>query len=42
MARKLHHFGAFLKREWREADMVWGRLDGAERPDHDATCPATP
>jgi hypothetical protein len=27
----LFHFGAFLKRGWRENDMLWGRLDGAER-----------
>ena len=27
----LCHFGAFLKREWRVNDMLWGRLDGAER-----------
>jgi patatin-related protein len=27
----LFHFGAFLKRSWRENDMLWGRLDGAER-----------
>lgn len=27
----LFHFGAFLKREWRDNDMLWGRLDGAER-----------
>jgi 8-oxo-dGTP pyrophosphatase MutT (NUDIX family) len=27
----LFHFGAFVKREWRENDMLWGRLDGAER-----------
>ena len=27
----LFHFGAFLKREWRENDLMWGRLDGAER-----------
>jgi len=26
----LGHFGAFFKREWRENDMLWGRLDGAE------------
>jgi len=25
------HFGAFLSREGREADYVWGRLDAAER-----------
>jgi len=27
----LFNFGAFLKREWRDNDMLWGRLDGAER-----------
>ncbi len=27
----LMHFGAFLKEEWRENDIMWGRLDGAER-----------
>lgn len=38
----LHHFGAFLDRTWRQNDIMWGRLDGAERlitallpdPDH--------
>ena len=25
------HFGAFLEKQWRENDMLWGRLDGAER-----------
>lgn len=25
------HFGAFMKREWRESDYLAGRLDGAER-----------
>jgi hypothetical protein len=25
------HFGAFLSRFWRENDLKWGRLDGAER-----------
>jgi patatin-related protein len=37
----LGHFGAFLERLWRENDILWGRLDGAERlitallpPDH--------
>ena len=25
------HFGAFFKREYRENDYLWGRLDGAER-----------
>ncbi len=24
-------FGGFMEREWRENDMMWGRLDGAER-----------
>jgi hypothetical protein len=28
---KFAHFGAFLKREWRENDYLWGRLDAAER-----------
>ncbi|MDQ1637855.1 MAG: hypothetical protein QOF62_1194 [Pyrinomonadaceae bacterium] len=27
----LHHFGAFLDRVWRKNDIMWGRLDGAER-----------
>ena len=27
----LFHFGAFLNRDWRRNDMLWGRLDGAER-----------
>ena len=27
----LGHFGAFLHREWRENDYLWGRLDAAER-----------
>jgi hypothetical protein len=25
------HFGAFLDRDWRVSDLLWGRLDGAER-----------
>jgi len=25
------HFGAFFKRDWRENDYLWGRLDGAGR-----------
>ncbi|HEX8920195.1 MAG TPA: DUF3376 domain-containing protein, partial [Pyrinomonadaceae bacterium] len=25
------HFGAFLNRQWRMNDILWGRLDGAER-----------
>ena len=28
---KLMNFGAFLDRKWRWNDMLWGRLDGAER-----------
>jgi patatin-related protein len=27
----LFHFGAFLEEKWRRNDMLWGRLDGAER-----------
>ncbi|MGA1790556.1 MAG: patatin-like protein [bacterium] len=27
----LMHFGAFLDRGWRRNDILWGRLDGAER-----------
>jgi patatin-related protein len=27
----LGHFGAFMQRAWRENDILWGRLDGAER-----------
>ncbi len=27
----LFHFGAFLNREWRQNDLIWGRLDAAER-----------
>ena len=36
----LAHFGAFLQKRWRQNDIFWGRLDGAERiissliPDH--------
>jgi patatin-related protein len=28
---QLGAFGAFLNQEWRRNDMLWGRLDGAER-----------
>jgi hypothetical protein len=28
---KLGNFGAFFKEEWRKNDLLWGRLDGAER-----------
>ncbi|HKY01957.1 MAG TPA: patatin-like protein [Burkholderiales bacterium] len=27
----LMNFGAFLEKRWRQNDMLWGRLDGAER-----------
>ena len=27
----LYNFGAFLDRVWRQNDIMWGRLDGAER-----------
>jgi patatin-related protein len=27
----LFHFGAFLNREWRQNDLMWGRLDATER-----------
>jgi patatin-related protein len=27
----VHHFGAFLDARWRRHDILWGRLDGAER-----------
>ena len=27
----LMNFGAFLRREWRDNDVMWGRLDGSER-----------
>jgi predicted acylesterase/phospholipase RssA len=27
----LFHFGAFLNRQWRQNDLMWGRLDAAER-----------
>lgn len=30
----LANFGAFLDRGWRENDILWGRLDGAERLIH--------
>ncbi|RPI94908.1 MAG: patatin-like protein [Chloroflexi bacterium] len=28
---RLGNFGAFFKKEWRQNDIMWGRLDGAER-----------
>jgi patatin-related protein len=42
--RALGNFGAFLDRRWRWNDMMWGRLDAAERlittllPGNDDTC----
>lgn len=27
----VHHYGGFLDRSWRRNDILWGRLDGAER-----------
>jgi patatin-related protein len=32
----LAHFGAFLDERWRRNDILWGRLDGAERLVHTA------
>ena len=29
--QSLFHFGAFLEKSWRTNDVLWGRLDGAER-----------
>ncbi len=37
----LFHFGAFLKRSWRVNDMLWGRLDGAERIIHSVLPPGS-
>jgi len=34
------HFGAFFKKEWRENDIMWGRLDGAEQIIHSLGLPA--
>ena len=31
---KIFNFGAFLERHWRENDMLWGRLHGAEQLIH--------
>jgi patatin-related protein len=28
---QIHHFGGFFKESWRRNDMMWGRLDAAER-----------
>jgi len=28
---KLWNFGAFFEKEWRQNDLLWGKLDGAER-----------
>jgi hypothetical protein len=27
----IHHFGGFFERHWRKNDLLWGRLDAAER-----------
>jgi patatin-related protein len=27
----MHHFGGFLDKTWRQNDILWGRLDGADR-----------
>ena len=29
--RQIFHFGAFFDESWRRMDILWGRLDGAER-----------
>jgi patatin-related protein len=31
MGTTFGHFGAFLEKTWRQNDILWGRLDGAER-----------
>ncbi len=28
---RVHHFGAFFDEDWRRRDILWGRLDAAER-----------
>ena len=37
----LFHFGAFFKRSWRVNDMLWGRLDAAERIIHSVLSPGS-
>ena len=27
----IHHFGGFFRPDWRRNDIMWGRLDAAER-----------
>ena len=38
----LAHFGAFLDEHWRRNDIMWGRLDGAERLIHTVLPAADP
>jgi len=38
----LFHFGAFLSRDWRQNDLSWGRLDGAERIIRSILPPSSP
>jgi patatin-related protein len=38
----LFHFGAFLNREWRQNDLMWGRLDAAERIIRSVLPPGSP
>ena len=38
----LFHFGAFLSREWRQNDLMWGRLDAAERIIRSVLPPGSP
>jgi len=30
MGDRVHHFGAFFDKDWRQHDMLWGRLDASE------------
>jgi hypothetical protein len=38
----LFHFGAFVNREWRQNDLMWGRLDAAERIIRSVLPPGSP
>jgi hypothetical protein len=38
----LFHFGAFLSREWRQNDLMWGRLDATERIIRTILAPGSP
>jgi patatin-related protein len=38
---QVHHFGGFLSADWRRNDILWGRLDAAERLIA-ALCPTPP